>query len=306
MVLLLVALIVVSFTALLSILYAGPRMLLMPRRRTPEFYLQRYGFNHPSQIGLRYVEKTLITIDGYKLKYWVIDDPNCAKKIGSVIYLHGITDSKVSGLNYARELTKLCYKVYLIDMRRHGDSEGEYCTFGYYEKHDVSALIDRIQADAGESAGQELRHHGTDIILIGVSMGAAIAIQTAAIDRRVTRVVAVAPFYDLFSIVLDHEMHRFGIKSKLLLKLVLMRAEKIAKFKTCEVSPADDILKINVPILIVHGTEDKTVRIEYSRRLKELNANARLLVVPNAGHIDVLEKGGKAYLEQLENFIKSA
>ena len=26
------------------------------------------------------------------------------KEIGSVIYLHGITDSKVSGLNYAREL----------------------------------------------------------------------------------------------------------------------------------------------------------------------------------------------------------
>ncbi len=296
MVLLLAALIVLFSVTLISVLHFGPKILLMPDRRTPEFYLQRYGFNHPSQIGLRYVEKTLTTIEGHKLKYWMIDDPNCPKEIGSVIYLHGITDSKVSGLNYARELARLCYKVYLIDMRRHGDSEGDYCTYGYHEKHDVSALIDKI----------ELEYHGTDIILLGVSMGAAIAIQTAAIDRRVARVIAVAPFYDLFSIVLDHQIRRFGIKSKLLLKLVLMRAEKIANFKSSEVSPADDIGKINVPILIVHGTEDKTVRSEYSQRLKELNGNARLLVVPNAGHIDVLEKGGKFYLEQLVNFIKSA
>jgi hypothetical protein len=191
-------------------------------------------------------------------------------------------------------------------MRRHGDSEGDYCTYGYYEKHDVSALIDKIRPEADEPVAQELEYHGTGIILLGVSMGAAIAIQTAAIDRRVARVIAVAPFYDLFSIVLDHQIRRFGIKSKLLLKLVLMRAERIANFKSSEVSPADDIGKINVPILIVHGTEDKTVRSEYSQRLKELNGNARLLVVPNAGHIDVLEKGGKAYLEQLVNFIKSA
>ena len=214
---------------------------------------------------------------------------------GSIIYLHGITDSKISGLNYAKELSKKGYKIYLMDMRRHGDSEGKYCTYGYYEKHDVSALIDKIESE----------HRGTDITLFGVSMGAAIAIQTAAIDKRVNRVIAIAPFYDLFSIALDHQVHIIGIRSKMLLKLVLSRAEKIANFKTSEVSPANDIHKIRIPILIVHGTKDVTVKGEYPQRLKELNGNARLLVVPNAGHIDVLEKGGKAYLDQLIEFIKA-
>ena len=299
MILLFAVLIVILLAALISVLYFGPKMLLMPKRRPPEFYFQRYGFSHPSQIGLDYVEKTLTTSEGYKLKYWVIDDPDCYNESGSIIYLHGITDSKVSGLNYARELAKFGYEVFLIDMRRHGDSEGKYCTYGYYEKNDVAALIDKIQS---ENQGGE--QDGIDITLVGVSMGAAIAIQTAAMEKRVSRVIAVAPFYDLFSIALDHQVRKIGIKSKILMKLVLSRAEKIARFKAAEVSPAHDIPKIHVPILIVHGTEDKTVKSEYSRRLKELNENARLLVIPNAGHIDVLEKGGKAYLEQLVEFIR--
>ncbi len=308
MILLFAVLIVLLVVAIASAVYFGPRMLLMPKRRPPEFYLQRYGFSHPSQIGLDYVEETLITSERHdsqskdlRLKYWVIENTDFEEGAGVVIYLHGITDSKVSGLNYARALIRTdpsgrrpCNKVYLIDMRRHGDSEGDYCTYGYFEKYDVAALIDKIES----------KHHGAEITLLGVSMGAAIAIQTAAIDNRVSRVIAVAPFYDLFSIALDHQVHKIGIKSKLLLKLVLARAERIAGFEAPKVSPAIDIPKIHVPILIVHGTEDKTVKSEYSLRLKELNENAQLLVVPNAGHIDVLERGGKAYLEKLVEFIK--
>jgi len=291
---LLIAVLLLASIALASILYIGPRMLLMPDRRKPEFYSQRFDFIHPSQMELSYFERTLTTRDGYMLKYWVLDDQNHDKKRNIVIYLHGITDSKVSGLHYASELTRLCSKFYLIDMRRHGDSEGEYCTYGYHEKHDVVALIDSIKQE----------YPDTEVTLLGVSMGAAIAIQTAAMDKRVSRVIAVAPFYDLHSIVLDHQIRRIGIKSKLLLRLVLRRAEKIANFKAADVSPANDIGKIKVPILIIRGENDKTVKRIYPERLRELSMNAELVTVPGAGHVDVLEKGGKEYLEKLSNFLK--
>lgn len=279
----------------ISILTVGPRMLLFPHRRTPEYYQEKFGFSHPSQIGLNYKEGSLKTHDGLSLSYWMIDNPKCKDQDGSIIYLHGITDSKVSGLNYAKELSEFCRRIYLIDMRRHGSSEGEHCTFGYHEKYDVMVLIDKIKHDTPE----------TEITLLGVSMGAAIAIQVATIDNRVNRVIAVAPFYDLFSIALDHQVRKIGIKSKILLRLVLKRAEHIAHFKASEVSPANDIPKINVPILIVQGENDHSVKREYPEKLKELNKKARLIIVPNAGHIDVLEKGGSAYLEQLAEFMKT-
>jgi len=33
----------------------------------------------------------------------------------------------------------------LVDSRAHGQSEGEYCTYGFYERDDISKIIDFIQ-----------------------------------------------------------------------------------------------------------------------------------------------------------------
>jgi len=294
--------IIVAFILLALILsgfiflfFVGPKMLLTPDRRQPEFYQKKFGFSDPSQLSLRRDDRFLVTDDGFKLSYWVLDDPACGKPKGAVIYLHGITDSKVSGLNYAKYLAGFCQIVYLIDLRRHGESEGNYCTYGYYEKHDVVKLIDRIAE----------RHPGIGITLIGNSMGAAIAIQVAAIDSRVKGVMAIAPFYDLVTIALDHEFRKIGIKSKVLLKFVLSRAERLADFHAADVSPARDMPKIKSRVLIVHGDEDKTVKKEYSLKLAGMNPNARLLTIKNAGHNDVLERGGETFLKEMRDFLES-
>ncbi len=293
--LVIVAAVIVIVLVPVSLMLVGPKMLLMPDRRTPEYYEEKFGYSNPSQIGLRNEADTISTAEGYRLSYWGVDDPRCKGTKGVVIFLHGITDSKVSGLNYAKELSEFCQKFYLIDMRRHGESEGRYCTYGYYEKHDVVRLIDKIRADNPD----------IPITLLGTSMGAAIAIQTAAIDKRVARVIAVAPFYDLFSIALDHEFRTLGIRNKALLRFVIHRAEKIAAFDASEVSPAKDIKRVDVPVLIVHGELDKTVKRQYPEKLAELNGNVELFSVEGAGHVDVLEKGGKAYMKKLSNFLGS-
>ena len=289
-----IALIVFSLVPI-SIILVGSNMLLMPDRRKPEYYMEKFGFDHPSQLGLRHEEGVISTKEGFRLSYWEVDDPNCSGAKGLVVFLHGITDRKESGLNYAKELAELCQKTYLVDMRRHGDSGGKYCTYGYYEKHDVVSLIDKISSEKP----------GLPITLLGTSMGAAIAIQAAAIDGRVSRVIAIAPFYDLFSIALDHEYRRLGIRNEFLLRSVFRRAEKIAGFDASEVSPAKDITKIHVPILIVHGELDKTVKRQYPERLAELNDRVELLSIKGAGHVDVLEKGGKEFVEKISEFLSS-
>ena len=277
----------------ISIMLVGPRMLLMPDKRRPEYYFDKYGYSHPSHIGLKHESGEIVTDEGYKLSYWSVASPNCGKTKGAIVYLHGITDSKVSGLNYAKALAPYCQRIYLMDMRRHGESGGEYCTYGYFEKHDVVRLIDTIVSE----------NPGKPVTLIGSSMGAAIAIQVAAIDKRVSKVIAVAPFYDLFSIALDHQFRHIGIRNSFLLRSVMHRAEKIARFDASDVSPAKDIENIHIPILLVRGEGDKTVKKQYPQSLSELAKDAELLTIPGAGHVDVLEKGGADYIERLAKFI---
>lgn len=69
------------------------------------------------------------------------------------------------------------------DSRAHGDSAGEFCTYGYYEKQDLQRVIDGID--------------GRPIVVIGTSLGAAVALQAAAEDSRIDGVVAAESFSDL-------------------------------------------------------------------------------------------------------------
>ncbi|MFT6411105.1 MAG: alpha/beta superfamily hydrolase, partial [Flavobacteriales bacterium] len=80
--------------------------------------------------------------------------------------------SKEFQLKYAEAFVDLGLNVVVFDLRAHGQSGGENCTYGYCEKHDVSSIIDWLTASGVE--GQ--------IGLYGTSLGGAIALQTAAID----------------------------------------------------------------------------------------------------------------------------
>ena len=71
----------------------------------------------------------------------------------------------------------------------HGDSEGDLCTYGFYEKQDLHRVLDEVQPGP--------------IVLFGTSLGAAVALQEAAGDRRVTAVVAAETFSDLRTVAIE-------------------------------------------------------------------------------------------------------
>jgi pimeloyl-ACP methyl ester carboxylesterase len=60
--------------------------------------------------------------------------------------LHGISDNRRGAEGLAARLGPLGYDVLAYDSRGHGRSQGRFCTYGYYEKRDVSAALDMLQA----------------------------------------------------------------------------------------------------------------------------------------------------------------
>ena len=277
------------------LLVAGPLILLKPIRRKKEWYARFTTLLDPKDAGLPQENVTLETFDGWKLSCWFI--PQKKKIRGTIVYLHGVGDCKIAGMAFARSLYDEGFNIFLYDSRQHGESEGTYCTYGFYEKYDVSAVTRYLRTRKDKEIGK--------IGLFGTSMGGAVAIQAAAIDSRISAIVSECSYTALRIVFVDYQKRIIKLPWHFLRNIALVQSQKIANFKARLVSPLEDIKRIHVPILIVHGKNDSFIKSEYAKLLYDAaNKPKRLLLIDNAGHNDVWEVGGAAYKDSVAAFFK--
>jgi hypothetical protein len=294
-ILLAVILLVVLFMAGVSLvlLVIGPVLLLQPKRRTIEWYRNRTSCLHPSHLDLPHEDVSLKTKEGFLLKGWLLKANPPAK--GTIIILHGVSESKIAGLQIAKEFHTRGYNVLLYDSRRHGESGGKYCTYGYHEKFDAQLVLDYVQHR------EELRNG--KIGFFGWSMGAAIAIQVAAIDRRVLAVVAESGFASLRTVFDDYQKRIIKLPWHYLRNIVIKRSEYLARFKANDVAPVEAVKHVHVPIFLLHGTEDNLIKYNYSEKVYEAaNPPKELWLIPGARHDDMKEVGGEEYINRITDF----
>lgn len=287
------AIFLISVTVILLLI--GPTLLLHPRRRNADFYRHLGLPVSPEELHLSH-EKITLTVDrGLKLDCWFIPAP--AQPRGTIIYLHGVGDCKIDGLRLAALLYKNEYNVFLYDARRHGQSEGMFCTYGYYEKHDVSAIIDYLKNRKDFIIGK--------IGLFGTSMGAAVALQAASIDNRVTAVVAENSFATLRTIFDDYQKRMIKVPFHYLRNLVIIRSEGLAHFKARDVAPLRAVSAIHVPILFIYGKEDHLINYRYSLSLFQYaNEPKEIFPIDCAHHNDTWTVAGLAYEEKILEFFE--
>jgi hypothetical protein len=187
--------------------------------------------------------------------------------------------------------------VFLYDSRRHGDSGGFYCTYGFHEKHDLSIVLDYLNSRTDVKIGK--------IGVFGTSMGAAVALQAAAIDSRIDALVAEASFTDLRTVMVDYQKRITKLPWHFLRNLAMARPQKLAGFKARLVSPIHAVRSVHKPVLFIHGTDDTRIRTEYSRALYE-NANQpkELLLIHKGDHTDLLNVGGSEYEQRIVSFFE--
>lgn len=183
-----------------------------------------------------------------------------------------------------RRLVPLGFDVLAYDGRAHGESGGDACTYGALERRDLGRALDAIGARRA--------------LLLGVSLGGAVALQAAPEDDRVAGVVAVASFSDLEAIARERAP---AFASEGQLRAALALAEREGRFRVAEASPAKAAARIRVPVLLVHGAEDRETRPAHSERVLAALAGPReFLLVPGAGHGDALGRGWVAVAAWLE------
>jgi pimeloyl-ACP methyl ester carboxylesterase len=208
---------------------------------------------------------------GVRLHGWSCDPVEPANG-RSVVYLHGIADNADSARNVAARFQRSGFRFTAYDSRAHGRSEGQHCTYGFWERHDLVHVLDQTNA--------------ARVTLIGHSLGAAVALQAAAIDPRVETVVAAASFSDLRTIATERAPFFFTAP---IVNRAFQQAEAAARFTVSEVSPLAAAPSIRADVLLVHGMADSETSPSHSQRIHgALNGRKQLMLVPAAGHNDVM------------------
>lgn len=202
-----------------------------------------------------------------------------AEPRGTVVYLHGIADNRTSVAGAIDRFTSRGFAVVAYDSRAHGESEGEACTYGFFETRDLQRVLDAV------SAGP--------VVLVGTSLGAAVALQYAPRDPRIGAVIAAETFADLRSIATERAPFFFIGP---IIRRAFHIAEQRGRFQVDAVSPLAAAPRITAPVLLVHGALDVDTSPEHSRRVfSALGGPRRLILVDRAGHNESLN--GEAWNE---------
>jgi pimeloyl-ACP methyl ester carboxylesterase len=210
------------------------------------------------------------------------------KRRGTIIFLHGVADNRGSSVGVVQRFTPRGFDVVAYDSRRHGQSPGEVCTYGFVEKRDLRRVIDGLSTGA--------------VVLIGTSLGAAVALQEAASDPRVATVVAAESFSDLRTVATERAP--WYLPGPVIRKAFIV-AEQRGRFLVDAVSPLQAARTITAPVLLIHGAEDKETPPAHSQRIFEaLTGPRRLMLVPGAGHNQSLY--GPGVWGEIERWIEEA
>lgn len=106
---------------------------------------------------------------------------------GTIVLLHGFWVAREAVLHWGLRLAEAGYRTVLVDLRGHGASTGPWATFGALEVGDLMQVLDALERE-GLAEGA--------VGVLGVSYGAAVALQWAGRDPRVRAVVALESFAD--------------------------------------------------------------------------------------------------------------
>jgi uncharacterized protein len=203
---------------------------------------------------------------GVTLKGWRCQATAPAR--GTIVYLHGIADNRGSATGAIQRFLARGFDVIAYDSRAHGDSQGEACTYGFFETQDLHRVIDT----AGSGP----------VVLVGTSLGAAVALQEAADDPRVSAIVAAETFSDLRTVATERAPAFFTAGT-------IARAFDLAgvegRFRVDDVQPHLSARRITAPVLVIHGAGDTETPPAHSQRVyAALRGPKRLILVPGAGH----------------------
>lgn len=218
--------------------------------------------------------------DGCRLHAFFIAAEADSDKLA--IIHHGYTSRALAldTIYHAKYFHDKGFDVLVPDLRAHGQSDGDYAGFGVLDRFDTARWVQYARDRFGDNK---------KIVLHGTSMGAATVLMSlgeAIVQKNVSAVIADCGFTspaDIFTHVIKKNYH-IPVTAPII-KISGAYCKKKAGYAFDEYSTVDALSYNKVPVLFIHGKEDKFVPTNMSREnYKVCTSKKKLLVVESAGH----------------------
>jgi alpha-beta hydrolase superfamily lysophospholipase len=251
-----------------------------------------------ARTGASKTDFTVHTNDGVELRGWQIIPPSPNRDW--VLLFHGVSDNRTGDLGHAEFLLRHGYSVVIMDSRAHGESGGQMATYGWKERYDTAAISNALYAS------KNVRH----LYALGVSMGAAIALQSAAVEPRIAAVAAEDPFANLREVSYDYA----GLDTSPVLGKTIFRPATIfaldamkraGGFNPNDVSPEKAVAQRPFPVLLICGTNDHRISCRHAQAIyKAATGPKEMWTVQGAGHASALGQAPAEYENRVVRFFE--
>ncbi len=243
-------------------------------------------------------EITLLSHDKKVLYSDYITSKNSTNK-GTLVLVHGY--HSIPLINFSTMLEyyyNLGFNILAVNQRSHAKSEGYLITFGVKEKEDLLLWIDYLV-----SKGED------NIIVYGVSMGCATSLLAAEIGypKEVKAIIADCGYTSAseqmkYIIEKKKKMPSFPFLGPL--KLI---CKYILGFDMDEADVNKNINKIKIPVMFIHGSNDKYVPTCMSKEnYMKFKGKKELYITEGTGHALSNIEHEAEYKKRTYHFIRSS
>ncbi len=233
--------------------------------------------NTPKDIKLNYEEIWITMPKGQLYGWWI--DSNLLKS-PTVLYFYGNSSNLGDLLDKVEFFHDLGVSILLIDYRGYGKSQGAF-------PNEISLYEDAEASWSYLTIKKQILPQ--NIFVYGYSLGGAIAINLATRYPTMGGLIIESSFTSM-SAVIDYYLPIQLFPKSLILTQKFDSLSKISSLK--------------MPILIIHGTADKTIPYTMSQDLYKKASGAKsLILVEGANHANIQYKAKAEYRQVIHNWL---
>jgi len=216
------------------------------------FYPQKKLYDNPAVSRFSHEDVNFKTSDGLILHGWFFEAK--PKALGTILVLHGNAENLSTHVNSVLWLVREGFNLFIFDYRGYGRSEGNPDIKGVHL--DAEAAL-RTALSLPQTAGGE-------VIVLGQSIGGAIAVYTVATFPRKDLIAALVidSAFASYRLIAREKLSDFFLTWPFQYPLSFLVSDSYSPIKWIKnITP--------VPILILHGHNDLVVPVHHARMLYE-------------------------------------